>query len=39
MVALAVLAITVNPLFWAMFLGGCVPWAQVARGRRHRAPR
>jgi hypothetical protein len=37
LVALAVLAITVNPFFWAMFFGGCVPWAQAAWERRRRA--
>jgi hypothetical protein len=37
LVALAVLAIIVNPFFWAMFFGGCVPWAQAAWERRRRA--
>jgi hypothetical protein len=34
LVAFALLAIFIDPFFWALFAGGCVPWVQGAWQRR-----
>jgi hypothetical protein len=39
LVALAVLAVLVDPFFWALFAGGCVPWIQAGWQRRRHASR
>lgn len=39
LILFVVLAVTVNPLFWSMFGGDCLPWVQAAWQRRRRAAR